>query len=86
MKKNNRRDFLKKSILASTSLLLAPSLLNASSGKSEENLAWPNVSQDKLITPGNNGLKITGTFLDEISHDIPTRTGDGKNGRRISSI
>ncbi|SHJ48973.1 DUF4434 domain-containing protein [Bacteroides stercorirosoris] len=71
MKKNNRRDFLKKSILASTSLLLAPSLLNASSGKSEENLAWPNVSQDKLITPGNNGLKITGTFLDEISHDIP---------------
>ena len=24
-----------------------------------------------MIVPKNNGLKITGTFLDEISHDIP---------------
>ena len=28
-----------------------------------------------LIVPENNGLKITGTFLDEISHDIPIKTG-----------
>jgi hypothetical protein len=25
----------------------------------------------RLIVPKNNGLRITGTFLDEISHDIP---------------
>lgn len=27
--------------------------------------------ENKLIVPKNNALKITGTFLDEISHDIP---------------
>ena len=27
--------------------------------------------ESKLIVPKGNGLAITGTFLDEISHDIP---------------
>lgn len=36
----------------------------------------PNIYKDnelksQLIVPGNNGIQITGTFLDEISHDIP---------------
>ena len=31
----------------------------------------PGGETDKFIIPKNNGLKITGTFLDEISHDIP---------------
>ena len=29
------------------------------------------LAENKLIVPKNNALKITGTFLDEISHDIP---------------
>ncbi|OJV86031.1 MAG: Tat pathway signal protein [Bacteroidia bacterium 44-10] len=37
---------------------------------------YPNIYKDnklksKLIVPENNGIQITGTFLDEISHDIP---------------
>lgn len=54
--------------MAGASLLMAPSLLNASSNEIEEPLS---ILGDDLIVPKNNGLKITGTFLDEISIDIP---------------
>ena len=69
---NNRRDFLKKSALAGASLLMAPSLLNAARNEGRELLPAPDSDSDHhLIVPKNNGLQITGTFLDEISHDIP---------------
>ena len=75
MKDLNRRDFLKKSILTGTSLLVAPSLLNAAeSSANQQNSTLPENSETTaggLIVPKANGLKITGTFLDEISHDIP---------------
>ena len=73
MEANNRRDFLKKAALAGASVLMAPTLL-AAGGEREYELTLPATSRDagsKLIVPKNNGLKITGTFLDEISHDIP---------------
>ena len=71
METNNRRDFLKKAALAGASALVAPSLFAA---EGEGGLSPINKAGDlesKLIVPKNNGLKITGTFLDEISHDIP---------------
>mgnify|MGYP002262062896 CR=1 FL=1 len=69
---SNRRDFLKKSAFAGASLFAAPSFLSAASGESEKLPSESKVSpESKLIIPKNNGLKITGTFLDEISHDIP---------------
>lgn len=70
---NSRRDFLKKATLAGASMLAAPSLF----GHSEEKLETPSESLlsesevGKLIVPKAQGLQLTGTFLDEISHDIP---------------
>ena len=65
MKANTRRSFLKKAALAGTSLLALPSFLG-SCGMPEEQK-----QEGRLIVPAGNGLPITGTFLDEISHDIP---------------
>ena len=68
MEISDRRDFLKKSVVAGASLLMAPSILNASLDKSVTKRLPDN---EELIVPKSGGLKITGTFLDEISHDIP---------------
>lgn len=40
-------------------------------GDNELKIKKNNNLKSKLIVPENNGIKITGTFLDEISHDIP---------------
>ena len=69
METNNRRDFLKKSVLASASALMAPGLLGACD-EHEDKLPLIE-AESKLIVPKKAGLQITGTFLDEISHDIP---------------
>ena len=70
MKSDSRRDFLKKMALAGASALAVPSAL---ANSTYEKVCNENefISQGGLIVPKNNGLKITGTFLDEISHDIP---------------
>lgn len=70
MKANSRRDFLKKASLAGSSVIASSFLPNAASAASlkQEN---PLQQPDPLILPHPNGLPITGTFLDEISHDIP---------------
>ncbi|WP_298645895.1 DUF4434 domain-containing protein [uncultured Proteiniphilum sp.] len=75
---NNRRDFIKKAALAGVSVAAIPAL-SACDGAAGSSSARDNHSdiyknnelKSKLIVPGNNGIKITGTFLDEISHDIP---------------
>lgn len=77
--KTNRRDFLKHITLTAASALLAPELIRAASV--EEERPETTATQDRaisaadepggLIVPKGNGLRITGTFLDEISHDIP---------------
>ena len=66
----NRREFLKKMAAGGATMMAAPALLS-SCGNMADN---PNAlvgTGGELIVPKNNGLRITGTFLDEISHDIP---------------
>ena len=69
----NRRDFLKTMAIGGASALVAPSLLSscASSSDSSTEASAIDTSAGGLIVPKDNGLRITGTFLDEISHDIP---------------
>ncbi len=43
---------------------------NSASGN-HPNIQKNNELRSKIIVPENSGIKITGTFLDEISHDIP---------------
>lgn len=75
---HNRRDFIKKAALASASVAAIPALSacegtgrSSSANDSRSNIYKNNELESQLIVPGNNGIKITGTFLDEISHDIP---------------
>ncbi len=65
----DRRNFLKTMAIGGASVLAAPSLLSSCSDKTEESSF--DASAGGLIVPKDNGLRITGTFLDEISHDIP---------------
>lgn len=69
MKNIDRRKFLKQMALTAGASLLAPTL-SASENATPEN-ARKNATADTLIIPKGAGLRITGTFLDEISHDIP---------------
>ncbi|NCB24314.1 MAG: DUF4434 domain-containing protein, partial [Bacteroidia bacterium] len=76
--KNNRRDFIKKTALAGASIAVTSSLA-ACTGNNRQGATTNSpgsVRKDEslkstLIVPKNNGLQITGAFLDEISHDIP---------------
>lgn len=63
----DRREFLKKAGAASLASVAIPSLLGSDTiqAKSLRGAA------DPLIVPRGNALPITGTFIDEISHDIP---------------
>ena len=60
----NRRSFLKNGAAAVAALATAPSLL-------ESCAQGPSADGSTLIVPKAAGLPITGSFLDEISHDIP---------------
>ena len=66
----NRRDFLKTTTAAAIASI---PILNSCAPKIENNEeAGPETGQDQFfIVPKEAGLPITGTFLDEISHDIP---------------
>jgi hypothetical protein len=64
---HSRRDFLTKSALAGIALAV-PVTACASNENTTAPLVYP---ESKLIVPKGNALRITGTFLDEISHDIP---------------
>lgn len=70
---SSRRDFIKKVAMAGAASVVAPSMLGVKQQtKESETIITPDSSVgSKLIVPKNNGLRITGTFLDEISHDIP---------------
>lgn len=61
----NRRSFIKKSSMSMMSVSALP-LMNSSHG-----IEHLNESSSFLNTNENKGLRITGTFIDEISHDIP---------------
>jgi hypothetical protein len=72
MEKNNRRDFLKKAAFAGASAVALPVLSGCASVVKDENgtVAGDLSAPDFLVPPGD-AIRITGTFLDEISHDIP---------------
>ena len=68
----NRRDFLKQLGLGCAATLLAPSLLWAKNKRpSSASVGALSTDNSHYLVPKANGLPITGTFLDEISHDIP---------------
>ena len=67
----DRREFLKTLAIGGTSTLIAPSLLSSCSQTEENQGSVFETTEGGLIVPKDNGLRITGTFLDEISHDIP---------------
>lgn len=67
---NNRRDFLKILLGGTAAAVAAPSVLASGlADKSITTTAKPAISGDLLVSGPT--LPITGTFLDEISHDIP---------------
>lgn len=65
---SNRRKFLKDLAMIGASAMILPSANAMSSSKSSEIVT--SADNDGLLVK-NQGLRITGTFLDEISHDIP---------------
>ena len=68
----NRRDFLKQLGLGCAASLLSPSLLWAKNKRpSSASVGALSTDNSHYLVPKANGLPITGTFLDEISHDIP---------------
>ena len=68
----NRRAFLKQLGLGCAASLLAPSLLWAKNKRpSSPSVGALATDNSHYLVPKANGLPITGTFLDEISHDIP---------------
>ena len=66
---HSRRDFLTKSSLAGLATLAVP--FTACASDQTASVAKEDYPESKLIVPKGNALQITGTFLDEISHDIP---------------
>ena len=69
----DRRAFLKTAAAAAASLAVAPGIMKAAGPAGNPALTGGHNTLDGngLIVPKARGLKITGTFLDEISHDIP---------------
>lgn len=67
----NRRNFL-KALAAGTSALFIPKAM--AFGDEDKSILLPDndiLTDTSTVTPRGNALPITGTFLDEISHDIP---------------
>ena len=73
---SDRREFLKTMAIGGASAIIAPSLLSSCSGSQSTEESVIDTTAGGLIVPKDNGLRITGTFLDEISHDIPHQEWD----------
>ncbi len=75
----NRRLFIKNLLLAGAATVVSPQLLRGETqgprgrGKWRVGNSRAQVTdgESRLIVPKAAGMRITGTFLDEISHDIP---------------
>lgn len=71
---NNRRNFLKKTAAVGATALTAQLMTGCSNAqeKSQSSSAIIDTSlESQLIVPKGAALQLTGTFVDEISHDIP---------------
>lgn len=75
----DRRNFIKSAGLAAMAAVAAPlvSCGNAG-GRDSKRLSADDSIESTLIVPKGNAIKITGTFLDEISHDIPHQNWGAK--------
>jgi len=71
MKNENRRNFLKSIAGAGAVTALGTGLPLIGTSQSIKPATPQPANEDRFIVPKAEGLKITGTFLDEISHDIP---------------
>lgn len=69
----DRRSFLKQAGMAGLASVAVPSLVAC-----EEKVECGLSDADPLIVPRGNALRITGTFIDEISHDIPHQNWGAK--------
>lgn len=67
----DRRDFLKTLAVGGTALMATEMLSSCNSPAGGNSAILSGTGENRLIVPKDNGLRITGTFLDEISHDIP---------------
>ncbi len=65
----DRRSFIKTGVMGAATAIAAPGLLGC--GSSSTPVSTSDATCSNLLVPKGNALKITGTFLDEISHDIP---------------
>ncbi|MDR2361170.1 MAG: DUF4434 domain-containing protein [Prevotellaceae bacterium] len=72
---NNRRDFLKKTLIAAGSVPVAGAVLSSCvGGATGAGTGHSSGVDDKYrLIPKNAGLPVTGTFLDEITWDIPSQ-------------
>ena len=66
---HSRRNFIKQ-LSVSSAALAAGSLSACTASSDGRDVAHVSTNTNPLIVPKAQGLKITGTFLDEISHDI----------------
>ncbi|MDR2362039.1 MAG: DUF4434 domain-containing protein, partial [Prevotellaceae bacterium] len=70
-----RKDFLKNTLLAAGTVPVAGAALSSCTwGATGAGGNHPSGADDKYrLIPKNTGLPITGTFLDEITYDIPSQ-------------
>ncbi|MDR0505685.1 MAG: DUF4434 domain-containing protein [Dysgonamonadaceae bacterium] len=80
----DRRNFLKTLSIAGAAV--ATTSITSSFAAENESFANEAEQKTKLIVPSAQGLKITGTFLDEISHDIPHQNWGEKEWDRDFSF
>ncbi|MEZ5105242.1 MAG: twin-arginine translocation signal domain-containing protein [Draconibacterium sp.] len=84
MKNENRRNFLKSIAGAGAATTLGTSFpLTGASLPSETNFIETE-NEERFIVPKAQGIKITGTFLDEIN-DIPHQNWEKRMGQRLFS-
>ena len=72
----DRRDFLKKMAIAAGSIPIAGTLASCIGGNSRTGTTtadYANADDKYRLIPKGTGLPITGTFLDEITWDIPSQ-------------
>ena len=75
----DRRSFLKSAGFAAAAAMAAPLASCAvEPGNDRKRLKVDDCIERKLIVPKGNAMRITGTFLDEISHDIPHQNWGAK--------
>ena len=70
----DRRKFLKQAGMAGLASVTVPNMMGCGNIQIHDNSA----PADPLIVPRKNALPITGTFIDEISHDIPHQNWGAK--------